>query len=196
MQKFFCCPYVAFNAPLLPILLLQLKFDQKIDVRFGSLVCKTLLLSSLVHLRNTLGDDRDYFFMQQTFRLRIFITMMVCSGILYVLPWLDKSLAVFIWYGASKNNATTFVTDPYYYTLNSLVALLGIFNGIGTGAYFALVSVFPIKTPVCAQPCLKFFLLISPIILVDFLVSGSTAVHRHDFSSPVFCDATQVSSAK
>lgn len=32
------CATPAFNAPLLPILLLQLKFDQKLDVRFGSTV--------------------------------------------------------------------------------------------------------------------------------------------------------------
>jgi hypothetical protein len=32
--------------------------------------------------------------------------------------------------------------------VHSLVALLGIFNAVATGAYFSLVSVFPIKTPV------------------------------------------------
>jgi hypothetical protein len=89
----------AFNAPLLPILLLQLKFDQKLDVRFGSTV---------------------------TFSVRLFSTMIICTGILYTLPWLDKPLWVF----------------------TCLVAMLGIFNAVATGAYFSLVSVFPIKTPI------------------------------------------------
>ncbi|KAL6057858.1 hypothetical protein QOT17_015208 [Balamuthia mandrillaris] len=89
----------AFNAPLLPILVGQIYFDHKIDQRFGSL---------------------------NTFRIRLLITLVICTAILFAIPWAATPLGLVV----------------------SLVAVMGLFNGIANGAYFALVSVFPTKTPI------------------------------------------------
>lgn len=89
----------AFNIPLLPILLLQLKYDRRLDRLLGSSIA---------------------------FRIRIYGSMLICTAALYGIPWLGQPLPL----------------------ITGLVCWMGIFNAVGTGAYFALVSQFPIKTPI------------------------------------------------
>jgi hypothetical protein len=89
----------AFNIPLLPILLLQLKYDRRLDRLLGSSIA---------------------------FRIRIYGSMLICTAALYGIPWLGQPLPL----------------------ITGLVCWMGIFNAVGTGAYFALVSQFPIKTAI------------------------------------------------
>jgi hypothetical protein len=75
--------------------------------------------------------------------------MLICTAALYGIPWLGQPLPLITGY-----ISFAFITDPSLMAtiFSSLVCWMGIFNAVGTGAYFALVSQFPIKTPVCKNP--------------------------------------------
>lgn len=122
-----------FNAPLLPISILQLLIDQRLDMRFGSLVSLPTLRAVLGCL-SSLAEYSEHSQLGSSLPCRYVPPLSsLCHLLANHWAWLLRMFPL--------------RTDEANVNFRC-VAMLGIFNGIASGTFLALVSVFPIKTPV------------------------------------------------